>query len=180
MRTGAGESTVPALSSIRTGDYRRGEIAAAMLDDLLHGRPVAEPHVSFAPLGVVTRGSTGYDALKDPFVAKAVSFIRERAVGGAVPVEAVACAAGCSRRYLEMRFRDKLGRTVHEEIVRERIEHVKRLLETSTAPIADIAVAAGFPSEAHLFALFRKMAGTSMRAWRLAHRGAAETLALPL
>lgn len=168
------ESTVPALSSIRTGDYRRGEIAAAMLDDLLHGRPVAEPCVSFAPLGVVTRGSTGYDAMRDPIVAKAVAFIRRRAPGGAVGVEAVARAAGCSRRYLELCFQKKLGRSVHTEIVRERIEHIKRLLENSQAPIAAIAATAGFPGEAHLYELFRKTTGTTMRAWRQAHGGAAE------
>lgn len=99
-----------------------------------------------------------------------MSFIRERAAGGAVSVETVARAAGCSRRYLEMRFRSRLGRTVHEEVVRERIEHVKRLLETSAAPIADIAAAVGFPAEAHLFALFRKTAGMTMRDWRRTHR----------
>ena len=32
------ESTVPALSSIHTGGYRRGQIAAEMLDALMHGR----------------------------------------------------------------------------------------------------------------------------------------------
>ena len=37
-------------------------------------------------------------------------------------------------------------KNMHEEVVRERIEHVRRLLETSAALIADIAGAADFPA----------------------------------
>ncbi len=36
---------------------------------------------------------------------------------------------------------------MHDEVVRERIEHVRRLLETSAAPIADIAAAADIQAE---------------------------------
>ena len=160
------ESTVPALSSIRKGDYRRGQIAAAMLDALMHGRPIAEPQVSLAPLRVVSRGSTGYAAMDDPVIARAVAFIRDRAGAGAVGVEAVARAAGCSRRYLERHFRARLGRSVHDEVARERIERVKRLLESSDIPVGDIIDAAGFADERHLSTLFKRLTGTTMRDWR--------------
>ena len=160
------ESTVPALSSIRKGDYRRGQIAASMLDALMRGRPIAEPQVSLEPLRVVSRGSTGYAAMDDPVIARAVAFIRDRAGSGAVGVEAVARAAGCSRRYLERRFRARLGRSVHDEVARERINHVKRLLESSDMPVGDIIDAAGFADERQLSILFKRMTGTTMRDWR--------------
>lgn len=164
------ESTVPTLSSIRKGDYRCGWIAAAMLDDLMHGRSIANPHVTVAPQGVVTRGSTGYEAMSDPTVALAVKFIRAHAAAGAVGVETVARAAGCSRRYLERAFRGRLGRSVHGEIARERIENVKRLLETGTMPIGEIIATAGFSGEKHLSTLFKRLTGTTMRDWRSATR----------
>ncbi len=56
---------------------------------------------------------------------------------------------------------------MHEEVVRERIEHVRRLLETSAAPIADIAAADDFPADAH------RIRGLEARASRRARRDAA-------
>lgn len=89
------ESTVPALSSIRKGDYRCGQIAAAMLDAVMHGRDIPEPHVAIAPIGVVMRGSTGYDAMSDATVARALTYIRTHAATGAG-------RRGRSRRRLEV------------------------------------------------------------------------------
>ena len=164
------ESTVPALSSIRKGDYRRGHVAATMLDALMRGRPIDEPKVSLAPLRVVERGSTGYATMDDPTIARAVAFIRKHAASGAVGVEAAARAAGCSRRLLERHFRARLGRSVHDEVVRSRVEHVKRLLETDTMPIGDIIDALGFADERQLSVLFKRMTGMTMRDWRRRNR----------
>ena len=168
------ESTVPALSSIRKGDYRCGQIAAGMLDAVMHGRDIPEPHVAIAPIGVVMRGSTGYDAMSDATVARALTYIRTHAATGPVAVDEVAAASKCSRRYLERTFRAKLGRSVHEEIALARIERVKRLLETDSASIGEIIGITGFSGEKHLSILFRRITGTTMTDWRRAHRDQAK------
>ena len=168
------ESTVPALSSIRKGDYRCGQIAAGMLDAIMHGRDIPEPHVAIAPIGVVMRGSTGYDAMSDATVARALTYIRTHAATGPVAVDEVAAASKCSRRYLERTFRAKLGRSVHEEIALARIERVKRLLETDSASIGEIIGITGFSGEKHLSILFRRITGTTMTDWRRAHRDQAK------
>ena len=80
--------------------------------------------------------------------------------------------AGCSRRYLETRFRSRLGDTVLGMVQRERIERVKELLESTALPIGEIAERCGFPGNSDLSILFRRIAGTSMREWRLRHRNA--------
>jgi LacI family transcriptional regulator len=164
------ESTVPPLSSIRTGGYRRGQTAAAMLDDMMQGRPVRQRSVVQEPAAVVTRGSTGYDAMSDPFVAKAVRFIREKGALGGADVDDVVAAAHCSRRYLERRFRTRIGHSVHDELVNVRLARVKELLETTSLPIGDIADEAGFARTDQLAALFRRRTGTTMRQWRQEHR----------
>ena len=166
------ESTVPTLSSIHTGGFRRGRIAAEMLDDLMHGREPRERCVSLPPKTVVTRGSTGYDAMKDPVIAKAISFIRNRARSGGVGVEDIVRAAGCSRRYLERHFRERLGRSVRDELVRERIENVKALLQDSDLTIGEITEATGFARDSHLAFLFRKVTGKTMLQWRRENREA--------
>ena len=163
------ESTVPPLSSIRTGGYRRGQTAAAMLDDLMHGRPVRERSVVQEPISVVTRGSTGYDAMTDPAIAKAVAFIRARAESGGIDVSDVVRAAGCSRRYLERHFRARLGRSVRDELLRERLNVVKTLLETTGLTIDEISAKVGFARASHLAALFKRETGATMRQWRREH-----------
>ena len=63
-----------------------------------------------------------------------------RAATGGVSVSEIARAAGCSRSYLDKRFRAKLGATVRETVLRERIERVKRLLSTTNRSMTEIAV----------------------------------------
>ena len=75
------ESSVPTLSSIRTGGFRRGQMAASMLDDLMCSRPIRQRTLSIGPLSVVTRESTGYDAMRDPVLARALKFIHANAAG---------------------------------------------------------------------------------------------------
>ncbi len=168
------ESTVPALSSIHTGGFRRGRIAAEMLDDLMNGREPRERAVSLPPLSVVTRGSTGYDAMSDPIFGRAVAYIRDKAIAGGVPVPDVARAAGCSRSYLDRGFREKLGMSVREAVLRTRLERVKTLLATTNRSMAEISEDCGFARESHLAFLFRKATGKTMLQWRRENRDAAD------
>ena len=136
----------------------------------MHGRRPARRAVALPPLSVVTRGSTGYDALRDPAVARAFAFIRARAATGGVSVSEIARAAGCSRSYLDKRFRAKLGATVRETVLRERIERVKRLLSTTNRSMTEIAADCGFARDSHLARLFRQAVGVTMTSWRREHR----------
>ena len=163
-------STVPALSSIRTGGFRRGLLAAEMLDNLMHGRPVKKRAIAQEPLSVVSRGSTGYDAMRDPFIAKAIAFIRSRGPADrATPTDVVA-AAGCSRRHLEKRFRTLLGFSLRDALLRSKLETVKKLLETTSLSMEEIAGRCAFATESHLAVLFKKATGRTMRDWRRENR----------
>ena len=164
------ESTVPTLSSIHTGGFRRGQIAAEMLDALLHGRVPRERAVALPPISVVTRGSTGYDAMRNPAIARAITYIRGRAETGGASVADVAHAAGCSRSYLDKHFRADLGMTVREAVLRMRLERVKTLLSSSNRSMTEIAADCGFARDSHLSRLFRKETGLTMRDWRREHR----------
>ncbi len=165
-------STVPTLSSIHTGGFRRGQIAAEMLDALMHGREPQERAVSLPPISVATRGSTGYAAMSDPSISKAIAFIRKHAATGGIDVGDIVKAAGCSRRYLEQRFRSRLGRSIRDELLGERIERVKELLATTNLSIGEITANTGFVRESHLGLLFKKNTGATMFQWRRENREA--------
>ena len=166
------ESTIPPLSSISTGGFRRGQKAAEMLDNLMRGRPVRQRNVVKEPLSVVTRESTGYDAMRDPVIAQAMRFIRSEADHRRIRVSDVVAATGCSRRYVELRFRQHVGTSIRDIILQTKLKSVKTMLGQSNLSISEITERCGFARESHLAVLFKKSTCVSMRDWRRQNRDA--------
>jgi len=75
-----------------------------------------------------------------------------------------------SRRMLEIRFREVLGRSPAAEIRRVRLERARRLLIETRLPIPRIAVACGFVEPGSLARAFRKEFGVSPSKLRDQHR----------
>ena len=73
------------------------------------------------PVGVIPRQSTDLMAVDDPEVVAALKFIRSHA-GEPLKVNDVLKHVAMSRRSLEMHFQRAISRTIHEEIMRVRIE----------------------------------------------------------
>ena len=164
------ESSVPTLSSIRMGCFRRGQKAAEILDNLMHGRPVQQTNVVMEPLSVVTRESTGYDAMRNSVIARALRFIHSEACRRRIGVADVVQAAGGSRRYVEQRFRKHLNASVRDIILRTKLERAQALLEESNLSIGEIAEQCGNMNESHLAVLFKKATGLSMSDYRKRNR----------
>ena len=61
---------------------------------------------------------------------------------------------------------------MRDELVRERIENVKALLQDSDLTIGEITEATGFARDSHLAFLFRKVTGKTMLQWRRENREA--------
>ncbi len=159
----------PPLSSVAPDDERVGEEAARLLDAMMHGHEWGEGPILIPPSGVHTRLSSDTMAVRDPQVAMAVGYIRENARHG-VRVDAVARAAGLSRSLLQRRFREALGRSVHDEIVRIRIEHARFLLEESDMSLIEVAERSGFRHQAYLGDIFKRRLGQTPLAYRRQHR----------
>lgn len=149
------EAVMPPLSGIETPSEVIGHEAAAALDALMHGGPPpAEPFL-LKPTRVVTRQSTDTLAVDDPDVAAAVRFIRQNAVKPHVDVPAVLRVVPISRRALERRFEQVLGRTPAEEIRRVRLERARQLLLETDLPIPSVSAASGFGSPEYLSFVFK-------------------------
>jgi LacI family transcriptional regulator len=135
----------PQLSSVALGTERAGYEAARILGKLMNGQETtaAEKEVLISPLHVVTRQSTDITALEDRHVAEALHFIRKH-FKEMILVDDVAEAADLSRRTLEQRFRKLLRHSVHEEIVRTRVNQMARLLTDTNLPISQIARLLGY------------------------------------
>ncbi|MDD4268880.1 MAG: substrate-binding domain-containing protein [Pirellulales bacterium] len=149
---------MPPLTSVATGAEQIGYRAAALLDQRMAGRLAGPQHLVVPPTCLVPRQSTDIAAIRDPIVSSAIRFIREHAAEE-IGVADIARHANVSQSTLETHFKHQLGRTVHAEVERVRLETARRLLTTTRLPLEAIARQAGYSSAQYLSAVFRRRLG---------------------
>jgi len=149
------ELAEPPLSSIAQGTEQIGFEAAKLLGRLLDRRNRKASHIVVEPVCLVARQSTDLVAIKDELVSAAEQFIREHGCE-LIGVDDVVNYCGVSRSTVENRFKDCLGRTVHDEIQRVRLNNAKRLLTMSNLPLHVIAERSGYRSAHYMSAVFRR------------------------
>jgi LacI family transcriptional regulator len=159
----------PPLSSVDPGASRVGYEAAALLDQIMAGRrPPLEP-VLIPPLGVIARQSSDLLALDDADVAEAVKYIRAHCAGR-LTVADVTRHVAIPRRSLDRRFRQRLGRTIHDELQGARIRRASELLATSNLKIPQVATQCGYGSREYFSAAFMRVMGESPAGYRRKHQ----------
>ena len=155
----------PTLSGIDFDFNQMGYEAAELLDHILQGK-VIDPLVRLIPpKRLIVGDSSNVFVSPDPLVANAMRYIADHC-RQTLTVEHLAEAIGTSRRTLYRRFDEVIGRSVNEEIVRLRIEHLKRLLVESDHALAVIAKNNGFSSPSHFTHFFRRETGMTPSAFR--------------
>jgi LacI family transcriptional regulator len=138
------ELASPSLSSIMLDCEAIGFRAAAALDAILEGRAGGAgglpegSRIAVPPKEVVERESTRTFACEDELVARAVTFIRAHAHEG-IDVSDILAVVSASRRSLETRFRAAMGRSLHEEIARAKLNRAKRFLRETSHTIDRVA-----------------------------------------
>lgn len=82
----------------------------------------------------------------------------------------LAARAGVSQSQLERRFRQLLGTSPGEYILRVRVNASRSLLENTDRTIADIALAVGFYDHSHFTRTFKRQMSCSPKQYRDHHR----------
>jgi AraC family transcriptional regulator len=78
----------------------------------------------------------------------------------------IASAAGLSRMHFAAQFRVTTGLRPHEFLLQKRIEHAQKLLLTMRMPLVEIALDAGFKTQAHFTTVFARLVGETPNVWR--------------
>ena len=107
---------------------------------------------------LVTRQSTDLVAASDPLIAEALSFIRGH---GCEPIciNDIVERVCVSRSTLEHRFQAVLGKTLHSELQKIRLDTARRLLTSSDLSLQVIAEKSGFSSPHYMSAVFQRKLG---------------------
>jgi LacI family transcriptional regulator len=152
------EFSRPPLTSVIQDTRRIGYEAARKLDRLMSGNRHDASWQIIPPVGIAARGSTDTTAMDDRLVAAAVQFIRNHVAEG-IRVADVLAAVAISRTALDQRFKQSLGRTVHAEIDRVRVNLALDLLRSTDLPLSVVAERAGFSNAPYMSAVFHKQLG---------------------
>jgi LacI family transcriptional regulator len=153
------------MSSVIQGTQEMGRTAAHLLDQLLHGVRLPETRILVPPAGINVLASSKHERPKHPHVMRARHFIRQYACQG-IKTDQVADYVGISRSSLESYFRQELGYSVHDEILRFRLDAATAILEQGDCNLNDVARKCGFTSSQYMHSVFKRELGCSPRAYQ--------------
>ncbi|MEV6652543.1 AraC family transcriptional regulator [Streptomyces sp. NPDC051219] len=94
--------------------------------------------------------------------------LMETRISEPLPVAELASATGLSASQFSRQFRASTGKSPHQFLLQLRLDHARRLLRTTTLPIADLAAHCGFSHQEHLTRVMRAKLGTTPAAFRRA------------
>lgn len=155
----------PRLSAVDQNTEQIGFEAARLLDAILQGKAVPSEPIRIKPRGVVGRESTDLVNSDSPAIGQAIRFIRGHVEDG-ITVGDVLKAVPMSRRALERGFVRNVGRTIHDEIVRTRVNRAKELLDRTEMQLPEIAARCGFSYPSKLSAVFKRETGMTPSEYR--------------
>lgn len=150
-----------------------GTAAARELED---GCPSGGPYLDGIALAVASRliachsslaesGLRQDKALSGHRLKQVLSYIEDR-LGADITLNEIAASSGLSSSHLTTLFRKAMGVPVHQYVVRRRVERAKALLQESTLPTAEIALAVGFAHQSHMARHMRRLLGLRPRELR--------------
>lgn len=154
------ECSNPPLSSVQCSWEKAGFEAAVLLEKLMKHQTVSDTTITVLPTYVIARQSTEIHAIEDTEIAHALNFIRTNA-HKRIQVPDVVEATSLSKRLLYKRFKDVIGRTIHSEINRVRMEKIASLLLETDMSVLQIALCLGDQNDKHIARAFKKHFGLS-------------------
>jgi LacI family transcriptional regulator len=154
------------LSSVDPNLEAVGYRGAALLHELMKGRPAPKEPIRVPPRELIVRRSSDLFAMSHPGIARGLRFLWEHC-HEPIGVEDMAKVAGMSLRGFYHAFLENIGRSPGSELQRLRIERAKKLLAASSEKMQTIAATCGYQSANSFWVAFKQATGMSPGQYRL-------------
>jgi len=164
------ESTVilpflqPGISSVHHDRHAIGYEAARLLHLRMQGMDIPDQTL-IPPKEIIVRGSTDHRIVGDPLCEQIVNYIWDHLEQAPTTAD-LAKKFHLSERTLYRRFAAYVGRTPSEELRHARIETAKRLLNTTSLPLIDIALECGYGGQSQFNRDFKQVTGGTPGSFR--------------
>ena len=136
-----------------------------MLLNLINGKPVKNKEIIVRPLGIKTRQSSDIMAISDTQILNTIDYIKMNC-DKPIQVEDIVQNISVSRRTLEKKFVDVLGKTLYQQIKECKIERISNLLLKTNLPIKKIAFIMNFADASNLSRYFKQVRGINCKDFR--------------
>ncbi len=146
----------PPLSSIVLDVEKGGYEVGRLLHQLVLDKRTMPHNVIVNPVRIELRQSTERYNVANEYIRELVQYI-ESAYTTALSIEALTRMVPLSRRNLETKFKNEMGVSVYQFILKCRIEHLANLLLTHPElSLLDLAIRSGFSDSRNLSRIFKK------------------------
>jgi len=156
-------------------------IATSLFHELNEANVVGRLYADSLAAGLAIQLVRRYSSLKDIHVGhggmaphklrKAIALIDHHLSDeeeGRVALRAVAQDVRMSYFHFSRAFKQSMGMTATNYIAERRFERAKKMLEETELSISEIALRSGFSSQSHFTTAFRRLAGSTPKAFRAA------------
>ena len=158
-------------------------LARAAAQEIEDGCPSGGAYLDGIGLAAASRLLACHSSLAEPAgpqsntlsghrLKRVLSYIEDR-LGADVSLAEIAASADLSPSHLTTLFRKAMGVTVHQHVVKRRVERAKALLQESALSLAEIALAVGFAHQSHMARHMVRLLGHSPRELRRLRHSAA-------
>jgi AraC family transcriptional regulator len=163
FRSGLRDKSLHLLMQMLVAEFDAGNPTGRVYAETL-GEALA---LRFLHLGTIVpiEAPAKISALPGNRLARVKDFV-ESSLDQDVTLESLAREAGYSRAHFLRMFRESTGTTPHQYVMQRRIAHAEKLLSANQLGVAEIAVACGFSSQAHLTLAFKKQTGMTPAEYR--------------
>jgi transcriptional regulator GlxA family with amidase domain len=174
MADDATEDTLASLHRLRSAVV---ELSTALTESLRNERSSAAACLQRAQamlhaVDETSPQSTGPDTRPRqglaPWQLRRVLAHIETRLGTPIRNKDLAAIARLSTFHFAVAFRNSVGESPHEHVIRRRVERAQGLMLSTDRALSDIAAECGLADQAHLTRLFRRIVGHSPAAWRRA------------
>lgn len=143
-----------ALEADRRAGSPSGTLYRESLGVALAGHLLAR-YATTPPPSSATRHRQGLSPAR---LARLTEYIEEN-LAGDVSLVRLARVAAVSASHLRVLFKQSTGYSVHEYVIRRRVERARHLLRTGELPVSQVAFEAGFAHGSHLARCMRRVLG---------------------